>query len=404
MADTRGARRAWGTVAALSLIMAGSIGILTNTTGVVFNAILTDLNFRSGDLSIYYTVRQLAGAGAVFLTARFFRRPGAHRFVALLCALQALGIGAFALCGKVWHWYLLALLTCFGQGSMHTICALVVANWFQKRGGLAIGIAMSFSGMAGALSNLLVSRLILALGWRATVLWMMGAALLVTVPASLLLRVAPEELGLRPYGAQGESGGAAAPRRAGLSPTLRRQAQRQCVVFAVGVGVCLSLTNQLALFGKSLGLSLAVAAYMQSCAMVGNLGGKLLIGILADRLGAFPTMRMAVALIFCALAGFLGFDSVPAALYLSSGLLGLAYATYSTQSVVYQAVFGAVDGKAALTRMMALCGAVNALYSMLAGYFYDLLGSFGVTYALAALLCALQLLSLRRLKRIGAAS
>ena len=47
---------AWLILIAAICIQGGIIGILVNCTGVIFSAIIKDLGFRSGDLSIYYTI------------------------------------------------------------------------------------------------------------------------------------------------------------------------------------------------------------------------------------------------------------------------------------------------------------------------------------------------------------
>ena len=44
---------AWWILVAAVAIQGGIIGIMVNCTGVIFSAIIEDLGFRSGDLSIY---------------------------------------------------------------------------------------------------------------------------------------------------------------------------------------------------------------------------------------------------------------------------------------------------------------------------------------------------------------
>ena len=60
-----GQAKVWLVLASLIMIFAGMSGILSNTLGVFFSAMVEDMGFRTGDLSIYYMIKSLVGAAAV---------------------------------------------------------------------------------------------------------------------------------------------------------------------------------------------------------------------------------------------------------------------------------------------------------------------------------------------------
>ncbi|MBR2668747.1 MAG: hypothetical protein IKE36_03010, partial [Solobacterium sp.] len=52
----------WKIVIAAMLIQGGAMGAVANTQGILFSAIIRDLGFRAGDLSLYYLIRSIVSA------------------------------------------------------------------------------------------------------------------------------------------------------------------------------------------------------------------------------------------------------------------------------------------------------------------------------------------------------
>ena len=69
---------AWLILIAAICIQGGIIGVMVNCTGVIFSAIIEDLGFRSGDLSIYYTIRAFLQAAACGITTKLFLNKNPH--------------------------------------------------------------------------------------------------------------------------------------------------------------------------------------------------------------------------------------------------------------------------------------------------------------------------------------
>ncbi|MFH1485985.1 MAG: MFS transporter [Chloroflexota bacterium] len=86
-----------------------------------------------------------------------------------------------------------------------TAPATAIANWFQKRRSLALGILSSGAGVGGGVLLPLLTWLILAFGWRtATVVagilvWAIG------IPLAMVMRHRPEQYGYLPDGAEPSS-------------------------------------------------------------------------------------------------------------------------------------------------------------------------------------------------------
>lgn len=63
----------------------------------------------------------------------------------------------------------------------------MIGNWFKKKAGLAMGIAMACSGIGGAVMNPLGGALIQSLGWRPTYAVLALIAAVLVLPFSLLV-------------------------------------------------------------------------------------------------------------------------------------------------------------------------------------------------------------------------
>ncbi|MDO4749482.1 MAG: MFS transporter [Eubacteriales bacterium] len=401
---------AWINLVALCLMMAGTIGLFVNCNGVLFNAILKDLGFKSGDLSIFYSVRQITAAFTVLVTVKLYLKGWGHKLVAGLAALLAVSVGAYSLCNQVWHWYILGFFVGIGQSSFHAIVPLVINRWFHKNNGFAIGLAMAASGVGGMLANPLISKLILAIGWRATSLCVMAAGLLIVVPSSLfILKDDPDVMGIIPYGSDDKEKAVASS----TNTTTKKSTETisipkyfffLCMFYAVCGGSSMGHTNQVALFTQSLGYDLTISGYMTSFMMAGNLIGKVVVGMLADRLGVFKAMYISLVVVFCCFVCFLTFTDFLPGLLLGSACLGVAYAVYSMPSLLCLKVFGPEKYKHVLAKVSAAYAMSNAIFSTSIGFLYDFFNSFAPSFVICGIFTAgqfaLVLLIALRLKKL----
>jgi len=78
-----------------------------------------------------------------------------------------------------------------------------VANWFDKKAGIAMGIAASGVSLGGLLVPI-ITVLIDTLGWRQTMVITGLGMWITTMPLSLFLRHKPEQYGLLPDGHVGQ--------------------------------------------------------------------------------------------------------------------------------------------------------------------------------------------------------
>lgn len=394
--------RAWLVLVATMLIYAGSMGVMMNSMGVLFSAIIEDKGFRAGDLSLYYTIRSLCSSFAMPFTTKLFFKKNAKTVMGVMGTIASAGVVMMSLFNDLWQWYFAAVLVGVGTSCIMVVVPVVLNNWFHKRNGFAVGLTMSASGVAGAVFSPILAGFISALGWRqaAVVMGFVGFCLIVP-PGLFLLVASPEKVGCRPYGegeaeqVKGASGGRGGPRT-----------QPGGYIFVLGllVGIIASgivqFNNQLPTFAKSVGYAGTVGALLTSCCMVGNLGGKLVFGLLNDRVGIYSACRLYLLVIGSALAGFLFLSGTQAALCVAALLFGSAYSLGAmSHSFLFLDLYGAESYRDKLSQMQAINGIASAFLSAAIPYMYDATGSFRIVFLCGLSLCCVAFLIYTYLNR-----
>ena len=143
--------RAWWMLVGCILLQAGGTGTLSNCNAIFFSSISAELGVSNGVMSLFVTIRTIFTALAVGGVTMLYKKVNLR---VLLTGLSLLGCGCFAiqgLFGEIWQWYLMAIPFGVACGGLVTVPAtIVINNWFHKRVGLVLGIALCSSGIAGA--------------------------------------------------------------------------------------------------------------------------------------------------------------------------------------------------------------------------------------------------------------
>ncbi|MFG6416414.1 MFS transporter [Roseateles sp. DC23W] len=214
----RGVHYAW-VVAGLTflamLITSAALGL----PGALLQPLSREFGWSTTELSSVFATRfALYGLLGPF-AAVVLMRYGVRRVVALASA--AIGVALLAgmfmrNLGQAFVLWGLVLGVATGMTAM-VLGAMVVNRWFAERKGLVMGL-LAGSAATGQLVFLpLATWLIETHGWRSALLPVVAATAAVALLVLLLLRNAPSDLGLLPYGATADT----PPPPAGPRPTWR---------------------------------------------------------------------------------------------------------------------------------------------------------------------------------------
>ncbi|MFV3077369.1 MFS transporter [Niveispirillum fermenti] len=365
------------------------------------------------------SIMMICTALSLPLIGRLVDKVGVRRV--LIPSVAIMGLCLLALTMVTALWQFIAIYVAMGTlavGSNSVPYMRVLAAWFDRSRGLAIGIAGSGTGLGFAYVPVLTEWLVTGYGWRMGYAGLGLIMLCGTLPLIfLVLRESPAAMGLLPDGAPaGTAAGAGAADgtpSAAAGDSLRQALARRdfwslAVIFVSLAFVLYGLIPHLVPMLTDRGLSTRDAAQIASLFGLATFGGRLLIGFLIDRHDA----RL-IAFIFFSLSavglGVLAMDLPTWAFMLSAVLLGgslgaevdmLAYLTsryFGLRSFaeIFGVLFGAV--------MMGM-GIGPALF----GFVFDRTGSYNSMLALGVPICLMAIILVALLrpyaeKRRGAA-
>ena len=110
----------------------------------------------------------------------------------------------FGLAPNIYVFYLLSLLVGFGYTTTTIIpISMLMNNWFVKKRGLALSLALSGLGIGGVIFSQILTPLINNVGWRQTYMIYGVIMLVVTLPIVLFIfKPKPELMNLKAYGTE----------------------------------------------------------------------------------------------------------------------------------------------------------------------------------------------------------
>jgi MFS family permease len=187
------------TVSAVTLLLAGGIGYYA--FGAFFTPLVNEFGWSRAQISLSMSIMGLIGlAGPLFGT--WVERFGARRTMVLGALIMGLSFACLGFTFTLYYFYAVYFVVAVGQMAiLHIPVLTLVSRWFERRRGLAMGIAVAGLGLGGMIMLPLSAHLISVLGWRWTYGILGMAICLVLVPLiTLVVRNSPRDLGMSPDG------------------------------------------------------------------------------------------------------------------------------------------------------------------------------------------------------------
>lgn len=237
-------------------------------------------------------------------TARFALR----HVIALGAAVLAIGFAIASRVDALWQLVCVyALAVPIGIAAVGNIGAnALVANWFDRRRALALGISQFGLSIAGAAVTFFIGWTLARGGWRGTYLWFAGIALLAAPLLWASISDRPSDRGLHPDGdesARPRPAGHGAAGAMGLGRALR---DRELWLVGIAAGLCFAAITAMVQNFHALttdaGHAPAEADAVLASLAIGAAFGKLLFGFLGTKLGERSSFLIAIAGQACGLA------------------------------------------------------------------------------------------------------
>lgn len=309
-----------------------------------------------------------------------------------------LSYASFSLATNVIHLYISSFFTgiFFLNASLIPV-SMMITNWFIKKRGLAMSIAMAGIGVGGTIFSPVITWLLGAYGWRSTYRIMAVIILVLALPAALfILRKRPEDMGLLPYGSedvsQQEAASKSSPKKADIIFPLSVKESRTKVFFILFIFgmLCNGLINTGSLGHfppaiEELQGPQVQALIISMYSMIG-IFGKLVLGWLNDRFGvvastAFGCITFALSFIFILFGQNINM------LYIMALLFGLGDAIGTvTPPLITSAIFGAEKYGEAYGIANSFSQIGLSLGALMVAAIYDTSGSYNTAWILLLIL------------------
>jgi MFS family permease len=401
-APSAGAYVAFRLIVSLVLMTVGTVGMYVGIVGL--KPIAAEFGISRGVGSLPYALFMLGYGFGNVLHGRLADRYGI--LVPLLIGSLALPAGLIlsAQTGSLWQ-FLAAIALLAGMLGSSAVFAPIVADvslWFTGRRGLAVGFVLSGSYFAGAVWPPVLQYLIGEYGWRSAFTTVGYFCLATMVPLSLLLYRKPAYLAV----AKGAPRDSRFARPLGLAPNAL-----QCGICLAGIGCCVGMSMpqvHIVAHATDLGFSAQRGAEMLSLMLGCGIISRLVSGWISDRIGGLRTLLMGSGLQGLLLAAFIPADSL-SALYIVSACFGLSQGgIVPSYAIIVRNYFpaGEAGWRIGTALFFTLFG--MALGGWLAGFLYDVTGSYTVSFINALAFNAMNFLVvaflLTRARQYGAAT
>ena len=264
-------------------------------------------------------------------------------------------------------------------GASFTFAPMVsdVSHWFSARRGLAVGIVISGSYVAGALWPPVLQHWFDDQGWRATFVDLAWLNAVCMLPLCLVLAPRPQLEDDHDTTPQGRT--SRFPERPlGFSRT-----GLQCLVCLAGVGCCVAMAMpqvHIVPYALDLGFPAKRGAEMLAIMLGFGIVSRVASGWLSDRIGGLRTLLLGSTLQCLVLVWLMLADTLPM-LYLAAAAFGLSQGgIVPSYAIIVRSFFPASQAGSRIGLALLFTIGGMALGAWLAGVLYDLTGSYTASY------------------------
>src|SRR5947209_810452 len=289
----------YGWIIVIVTFVTMAIGVNARTAfSLFFPPIVDEFGWERGVTAGAFSFGFLVSGAVSPLIGRLMDRAGPRGVMELGVALMAGGMLLAPLTTQPWHLYL-TIGVMVGAGSVclgYSGQSLFLPNWFNRRRGLAMGLAFAGVGI-GSITLLPWAQLMIEqTGWRTACTAIGILVLAVLAPINLLLCKRPQDLGLEPDGDAAPLASAKPvsyvvdPDWAGIDWTLQRAVHTArfwwlALGYFGGLYIWYAVQVHQTKYLLDIGFSPGVAAFALGLVSLLGIPGQIVLGHVSDRIG-----------------------------------------------------------------------------------------------------------------------
>jgi MFS family permease len=384
----------WVIVAACALIIFITYGLIYSYS-VFFKPLAAYFQWDRSTVSLIYSlaviIRGAAAIGAGWLADKYGPRK-----VLLVCGmLMAAGYLLSSQVTALWQFFLTyAVVEAFGMSGAFGIGTALVARWFTKNRGFALGLVGAGSGLGTSLIVPAAERLVNAAPWSDVFIVIGIVAGALVIISALFLRNPPVTI---PAGGQGSVQSSGLSLREAIKDSRLYLIMAAFLFFFFGTQIVMvHLVN----YATDVDINPLVAATFVSVIGVCSIASRLLSGIVAEKIGLHKSLIVMAAFLAIAFI-LLIFTRAPWSFYVFAVLFSVPYGGEVTQIPL---VVSKYFGTRALATLMGVTvfviGLGGAFGPWLAGKIFDVTGSYNGAFIIGAASAGISTVSVLLLKRL----
>ncbi|TPL62905.1 MFS transporter [Mesorhizobium sp. B2-3-15] len=362
----------WVIVAAGALMSCVAIGTMFSLA-IFLEPMALDTNWSRAGISSAMTLNFLVMGLGGFAWGALSDRFGARIVVTIGAVLLGLALVLASRAGSLLTFQITyGVLVGLAASAFFAPMIALTSGWFDTNRGLAVSLVSAGMGVAPMTISPLARWLISAYEWRSAMFDIGILAWVLLLPAVLLVRQPPKPV----------ASGAAASRAAEGAGLTVGQALRspQFIVLGLTFFACCAAHSgpifHMVSYAMLCGVAPMAAVSIYSVEGLAGLGGRLLYGVLADRLGVKPVLIAGLAIQAIVIAAYLSISQLDQ-FYMLAVIFGATYGgvmpLYAVLAREYfgQRILGTVFGAATMLSSLGM-----ALGPLAGGMVFDAYASY----------------------------
>ncbi|MEM6661875.1 MAG: MFS transporter [Pseudomonadota bacterium] len=304
-------------------------------------------------------------------------RYGPKIVMGISSIMFGLGVMLISQVSEPWHLYLvMGVLVAAGLSTHDVVTLSTIARWFEKRRGQMTGVAKVGTALGQMAVPPILAALVLAIGWRETVLIVGATAGVILFVAAIMMRMPP-----RPADQSGTT-----PPPGSTFAEARRSTVfwRICTMQFLFFATLSTVPFHIQAHGTDLGLSQGTAALLVTMMGAASILGRLTVGLSADRLGGRRAYLICFSVVLASLAGLIAVD-VAWALFTVMAVYGFGHGGLFTVVSPTIAEFFGMRAHGAIFGVVLFSGTIGgAVFPIVAGWMFDTQGTYFWAFLLLA--------------------
>lgn len=378
-------------------------GVPTIMLPQIYGPMTQQFDWSRSDVTILASAKFISGAIAAFFIGEFIQKFGVRLTAFLTSFVVGLSMISFIFISEIWHLAVVGVFLGIGSLSLVITIKVLVSRWFQGSLGLALGLALLGTSIAGSTLTFILEPLLNAYGWRVAVAILSAGIWLIALPTFMIItREYPDDMGLKTEGVSDKARSAIKdlpPHFFDFAGTIKGT-----TFIAMSIGVFLIgfvdqglLQHTVEFLDKDAGLGRDMARYGFSLLMTISLLGKVGFGWLFDRLAikgviiCYLSIGLGVLLAF-PVGGLETLVAFAIARGLSHG------GTIVDVPYLCRQAFGPAILARTIGTMTMILSAGFAIGPYVIGYIYDYTGSYNNALYLCFVMALVAALSLKWVK------